>query len=231
MSKKGLYYTKGKHSQEYRAGKDKELPELRQLFMKQQERIKPRDIPKTGEERAYRELVKESVKPPSVKMAEAEQRKMLMEAERARRAKKEKNLEDIAQMARIFPESSAETQAMLEKFLSEVSKGRGEASGEGEQPPKYKLTEEEEKQPSTPRQSSLEKMLKTASTKQSLATNINNLLGRRKGQHVAGGIKILEKYIANPADLRRLIKKQEDAGANIDDSFKAELMNLAEEEA
>ncbi len=227
MSKKGLYYSKGTHSQEYRAGQGKELPELRQLFIKQQERVKPRDIPKTSEERAYRELLKEAVKPPSVKMAESEQRKVLAEAEQARRARKEQNLEDIAQMARIFPENNAETRAMLEKFLSEVARGREDEKGE--QPPEYTLSPEEEKVPSTPRQSRIEKILKDASTKQSLASNLNKLLGRKKGAHTSTGIKILEKYLANPKDLERLIQKQEDAGVNIDASFKDELMNLAGE--
>jgi hypothetical protein len=132
-------------------------------------------------------------------------------------------------MARIFPENNAETRAMLEKFLSEVAKGRGEATGEGEQPPEYSLSPEEEKVPSTPRQSRIEKILKDASKQQSLAANINKLLGRKKGAHVSTGIKILEKYLANPKDLERLIQKQEDTGANIEKSFKEELMNLAGE--
>jgi hypothetical protein len=160
-------------------------------------------------------------------MAESEQRKVLAEAEQARRARKEQNLEDIAQMARIFPENNAETRAMLEKFLSEVARGREDEKGE--QPPEYTLSPEEEKVPSTPRQSRIEKILKDASTKQSLASNLNKLLGRKKGAHTSTGIKILEKYLANPKDLERLIQKQEDAGVNIDASFKDELMNLAGE--
>ena len=220
MSKKGLYYTKGKHSQEYRVGQGKELPELRQLFIKQQERIKPRDIPKTSEERAYRELIKEAVKPPSVKMAEAEMKKMAEEARKAQMEKRERQMEDIATMARMFPASSAEQKAMLEKFLSEMGT-RSEASA----PPSYAslLTPAEKLRNLTPEEDLLETELTNASTKQPLSKNLNNLFNTPRSKTTTG-LKVLNKLSAD--GLRRALKNADDNGRVLDDDFKRAIRQL-----
>ena len=152
MSKTALYYTKKQNKRAVgvarrpeaeggvllpspSGGQGNELKQLRKQLVKNTNRIRPRDIPKSSEERIYREILMDSLKPPSVKMKEAEE-KQTAEAEKqvrkgakeARRLRKEENLQDIANTVRIFPDMTRAQMEMLARFIEEVQREKRPAS-------------------------------------------------------------------------------------------------------
>lgn len=240
MSKKGLYFSKQKHSAQIGVGKDKEVPaELLQQYLKGQERIRPMAVPRTSEEIAYRQRLKEKFKPPSVKIAEAEERKRLEDEMKAKREKREKQMEDIATASRLFPALTAENQARLEKLIDEIKTSakiepkEEVREGEEEELPPYSETVKEMSKTPTPQRETLKETLDNSSKKGHLARNLNNLLGREKGSHTRLGITELEGILKSPdaiVRIEKLISNAESKGRPIDEPFKRQLRALAEEE-
>ena len=209
MSKKGLYFTKQKHSSQTRVQGEKELPNVLKQFLKAQERIRPRAEPKTGEEIAYRQRLMEKLKPPSVKMAEAEKRKEEEEAQKRKVEEKEARskakLATLQAIRREQPETLRKFLVEMERARKEGEAGPGEEGEEEEAPPAYELTKAEEEGPLTGEEASFEQKLKDAtSSKSKFVSSLNNLLGRGKGQHTKGAIRALEKAIADGTLKQRL---------------------------
>jgi hypothetical protein len=190
---------------------EKELPSIIiKRYLQGQERIKPRATPRTTEELLYRQRLQEKLKPPSVKMAEAEER-LRKEEERIREAaRKEARMEEIAIATKALP-----------GLMEEMAKKEGVS----EQPPSYEtlLTPAERQRGFVPEERTIEKELSDASKTQTLSKNLNNLFNTPRNKTTTG-IKVVNKLSAD--GLRKALKNADDNGRVLDGEFKKAIRNI-----
>ena len=212
MSSKGLYFNKQKHSSQHEGRRDKELPsQIMKQYLMGQERVKPRATPRTTEELLYRQRLQENVKPPSVKMAEEEERKRKEEERKAEEARKEARMEDIAKATKTLP-------ALAKKLIEETE-------AKGENPPSYEtlLTPAERQRAFVPEEKDIEKELGDASKTQPLSKNLNNLFNTPRSKTTTG-IKVINKLSAD--GLKKALKNADDNGRVLDAEFKKAIRNI-----
>jgi hypothetical protein len=210
-----LYFTKGKHSAEVMANQERELPGLRDVLIRNLQRVQPRAEPRTQEEALYRQRMAERVKPPSVKMAE-----------KAERDRKMAEAAALRQMAEARAAERDRILASLEKGVSGLPQNLSDLMAQREAPPSYTLSDEEVRAPPTKEVEDLEARL-TAVSKQTLARNLNKLFGTRTtGKY---NIKVLGKLSAR--GIENAIQNAIDTGrdGDIDPDFLAEVRKYSKE--